>query len=437
MLITFSVGNYKSFKQVVTFSLMAAKLTSKNKELDQNNVFPVTQSLNLLKSAAIYGPNASGKSNLLKAIAFMRHFVLTSSKESQSTEPITVDSFRLSTETESNPSFFEIVFFLGDKRYRYGFEADTHRIHAEWLYHAGQKETRLFLRDNNRFDLSSVFKEGKGLETKTRDNALFLSVVAQFNGAIAQNILKWFKRVNIISGLSDNEYRGFTLNSMTNKTSRERIISFVKQLDFGISDIMVERSIVDPDVHLPKDMPQELKSLLLKQAKDLVAFNVATSHKKYNNEKTNITLEKFDIEEESEGTQKLFFLSGPLLDTLQSGKVLIVDELDARFHPKITASVINLFNSNIINPNNAQLIFATHDTNLLDRNFFRRDQIWFTEKDKYGATDLYSLVEYRIQEHRVRNDASFEKDYIEGRYGAIPFIGDIRQLVGDTNAEES
>jgi hypothetical protein len=367
MLIAFNVGNYRSFKQVVTFNMMSAKLSSKNKELDTNNIFPITRSISLLKSAAIYGANASGKSNLLKAMAFMRHFVLTSSKESQSTEPIPVENFRLSTETESKPSYFEIVFFLSGKRYRYGFEADTRKVYSEWLYHIpSQRETILFLREGSQFELSNIFKEGKGLETRTRDNALFLSVVAQFNGAIAQSILEWFKSVNFISGLSDMGYRGFTLEIMADNPLRDRIISFVKQLDFGISDILVEKTMIDPDVHLPKDIPQELREFLLKQADGASAFNVTTLHKKYNNENINTALEKFDIDDdESEGTQKLFYLAGPLVDTLQSGKVLIIDELDARFHPLITASVIKLFNSNTTNPNNAQLIFATHDINLL------------------------------------------------------------------------
>ncbi len=431
MLIAFNVGNYRSFKQIVTFSMMSTKLTSKNKELDQNNVFPITSSLNLLKSAAIYGANAGGKSNLIKAMSFMRHFVLTSSKESLSTEPIPVESFRLSTETESKPSLFEMIFFLEGKRYRYGFEADTRRVHSEWLYHTRQKETNLFLREGNQFELSSVFKEGKGLEARTRDNALFLSVVAQFNGIIAQSIQNWFKQVNFISGLSDKGYQGFTLNSMANNTLRDNIISFVKQLDVDISDIIVEKTVIESDDHFPKELPQELKSFLLNQTKGSSAFNVKTLHRKYNNENSYIAFEEFDVQDESEGTQKLIFVSGPLLDTLQSGKVLIVDELDARLHPKMTASIIKLFNSNITNPKKAQLIFATHDVNLLDHNFFRRDQIWFTEKNKYGVTDLYSLAEYR-----VRNDASFEKDYIAGRYGAIPFIGSTYQLVGDTNAQE-
>jgi hypothetical protein len=131
-------------------------------------------------------------------------------------------------------------------------------------------------------------------------------------------------------------------------------------------------------------------------------------------------------EHESEGTQKLFAMAGPLVDTLENGRILVIDELDARLHPLITREIISLFNSNQTNPHNAQLIFMTHDTNILSHKFFRRDQIWFAEKDKFGATHLYSLAEYKI-----RNDASFENDYIQGRYGAVPFIGDLSHLIGE------
>jgi AAA15 family ATPase/GTPase len=154
-------------------------------------------------------------------------------------------------------------------------------------------------------------------------------------------------------------------------------------------------------------------------------------HRSFDEQGNPTSLVSFDIDEnESEGTRKLIYLAGPLIDTLKHGKVLFIDEFDARLHPLITHQIISLFNSNNTNPNNAQLIFATHDTNLLSNRLFRRDQIWFAEKDKLGATHFYSLVEYK-----VRNDASFEKDYIRGKYGAIPFIGDLAQLLGRDNGK--
>jgi uncharacterized protein len=436
MLIEFHVGNFRSFKDLVNLNMTAAKLRARNKELDENNIFSIN-STELLKSVAIYGANSSGKSNLIRAISFMRQFVLQSAKESQATDPIEVDSFKLHTDTEHQPSYFEIIFFLNGKQYRYGFEADTQKIHSEWLYHVPQKrESNLFIRENDEFSLSSVFREGRRVveENLTRSNALFLSVVAQFNGPTSKSILEWFKNhLNVISGLADEEYRHFTLESMEKGRLKDDIISLIKRMDLGIADIKVAKTDIS-EAELPKELKQHLKDLSQKRGEEAPTLvTVDTFHKKYGTGNIPAPVVPFDLDDkESEGTQKLFYLSGPLLNTLRFGEVLIVDELDARLHPLITHAIIELFHSKKTNPNNAQLIFATHDTNLLSHKFFRRDQIWFTEKDRYGATNLYSLAEFK-----VRNDAPFEKDYIAGRYGAIPFIGGLHYLNFPVEEEDS
>ncbi len=434
MFIEFGVGNYRSFKDIVTLSMVAANLRAKDKELDANNVFSLDKSTRLLKSAAVYGANASGKSNLVHAIHFMRQFVLDSSKDSQAQDPIDVESFRLDTETEHAPSYFQMIFFLDGKRYRYGFEADAQKVHAEWLYHVPTRnETRLFVREGNTFDISGAFKEGRKLSDKTRPNALFLSVVAQFNGPIALAILGWFRNLGMMSGLSDAVYRVFTIARMKDQVTRDKIVAFVKRLDTGIANVMIEDvdDIVSRDKSgLPKGLVQDLDQVFAKYDMKPAMKSVMTQHSKYDQESDQIVFENFDLDEhESDGTQKIFALAGPLLEALYTGRVLVIDELDARLHPLVTRTIIELFNSQTTNPRNAQLIFATHDANLLSNKFFRRDQIWFTEKDRYGATDLYSLAEFK--KVRVRNDASFSKDYIAGKYGAIPFIGSIVDLVGD------
>lgn len=199
-------------------------------------------------------------------------------------------------------------------------------------------------------------------------------------------------------------------------------------MDLGIDDIQIEEFKLTDD-SLPKNMPDDLRTAILKNT-ITDKFAVKTIHKKFDKEGKQTALEIFDIDShESEGTKKLFSLAGPLMDTLKNGRILFIDEFDARLHPLITYEIIRLFNSNKTNPKNAQIIFATHDTNLLSNKLFRRDQIWFAEKDKGGATHLYSLAEYK-----VRNDASFENDYIQGKYGAIPFIGDLKQLFEEANA---
>jgi hypothetical protein len=426
MLIDFRVGNFRSFQKTVTLSMEAAPISSRNSLLNENNLFAVNANLRLLKSAAIYGANASGKSNLGAAFSFVKNFVRDSSKESQSGERIWIEPFRLSDETFDKPSFFEIVFLAEGTSYRYGFEVDHQQIHTEWLFHIPRsRESRLFERRGQEIELSGIFKEGQGLVEKTRPNALFLSVAAQFNGKIAQRILAWFRNLNIISGLEDPHFMGYTLHCLKNDKNRNEILHLIKSLDTGISDIEVETTRISLDT-LPQDMPEPLKRELLKLdgLKDVEAMKAATLHPRYSTDGMATQLERFSLSEhESEGTQKLVAFAGPLLDTLEKGRILVVDEFDARFHPLITRELIRLFHSPETNPRNAQLIFMTHDINLLDRNLFRRDQIWFTEKDRRGATTLYSLAEFK-----VRNDASFEKDYIRGKYGAIPFIGDLTRL---------
>ncbi len=424
MFIEFSVGNYRSFKEQVTFSMVAANLVAQDKKLDENNVFEVDDDLKLLKSAAIYGANASGKSNLAKALSFMKWFMINSSKETQSTEKIGVERFKLSTETETQPSFFETVFLMNAKRYRYGFEVTHDKVVSEWLFYVPKsRETKLFERKLDNISVSKTYK-ADGIPQKTRHNALFFSVSAQFNVEIAKKILDWLtNRVNIVSGLDDTGYRGYTVRCLINNQNQDEIIHLLKKLDLGFANLKVEQSEVTVD-SLPSELPDEIKDLILKNGR-IKATTVHTLHGKFDEKENPVSTEMFDLDEqESEGTQKVFAIAGPLVDTLKNGKVLIIDEFDARIHPLISRAIVELFNSTETNPSNAQLIFMTHDTNLLSNQLLRRDQIWFTEKNRYGATDLYSLAEYK-----VRNDASFESDYIKGRYGAIPYIGNLNNLI--------
>jgi len=424
MLIEFSVGNYRSFKEKVTFSMVAANLVAKDKKLDENNVFAVNEDLKLLKSAAIYGANASGKSNLAKALAFMADFMINSSRETQSVDEIAVEPFILSSETKDKPSFFELVFLIEGQQYRYGFEADHKNIVSEWLFYVPKiRETNLFERQLNTIKMSKNY-QANGIEQRTRHNALFLSVSAQFNVEIAEKILVWVSdKLNIISAAQDRGYIGHTLNCLLKGRNKNEILTLVKELDLGISDIHVESVEVEMD-DLPDKLPDELKKIIIKNSSGKTA-SVKTSHRKFDSVGDYESMEEFDLgHHESEGTQKLFALTGVIITTLKEADVIIIDELDARLHPLISQAIVKLFNSNETNPNNAQLIFMTHDTNLLSNKLFRRDQIWFTEKNRYSATDLYSLAEYNI-----RNDASFESDYIKGRYGAIPYLGDLNNLV--------
>jgi uncharacterized protein len=408
-MIEFSVGNYRSFKDVVTFSMVAAPVQHENEEIDRNNVFTIAQDINLLKSAAIYGANASGKSNLVRAISFMRTFVINSAIGRRVQDPIDTDIYRLSKDTETEPSYFEIIFASGTTRYRYGFEVDRHNVKSEWLYHnLGAEEDELFSRDGQDINVSEKFIEGQELTKRTRSDALFLSVVAQFNGDIATHITYLFRRLHIISNVNDEfRWKGMSDHIMIeDHGSKKHLINLVKGLDLGIENIEFSQAPIDA-------------------GESSFKHRIQTTHYKYDSNDKQLSLEQFDLGEESDGTQKLYQLSGLLVNLLEDGGILIVDELDSRLHPLITCEIVKLFNSPKTNPKNAQLIFTTHDTNLLSSNLFRKDQIWFTEKNRYGATDLYSLAEYKIPEQ-----SSFEQDYISGKYGAVPFIGDLNRLLG-------
>jgi hypothetical protein len=431
MLIEFSVENFRSFRDLATLSMVAAKLKAKNKTLDENNLFHAPGgSPSLLTSAAIYGANASGKSNLVAAIDFMRRFVLDSTREIKATGAIDIESFRLSTTTVHQPSHFEIVFVLDDQRYRYGFEVTRERVLEEWLFYVPRtREARLFERIEDEVKLGDSFKEGHDLIGKTRPNALFLSVVAQFNGPIAQQVTEWFRDLRVVSGLQDIGIRQYTMQRFLDGEYAPEMLKLIKRLDLGIQDLSVEKSVQILDQELEK-APEELREVIrvIRETTPPMGYErifVRTQHPTFDDGGKMVGYEMFNLDEnESEGTRKLFALTGPLIDTLKLGHVLVIDELDARLHPLLTREIVSLFNSRQTNPKHAQLIFTTQDTNLLDNRFLRRDQIWFTEKDRQGATHLYSLAEFK-----VRNDASFERDYIRGRYGAIPYLGDIRQIV--------
>lgn len=424
MLLEFSVSNFLSFKAKTALSLAATSI----KEHVDTNIFS-TERRDLLKGAVIYGANASGKSNFIRAMSTMRRLVLQSFDQS-STDELDVTPFLLSTETEKAPSLFEAIFIIDNIRYRYGFEVDDKQVHAEWLFEASKiAEKPMFLREYDGIEVTKNFPEGKNLEERTRDNALFLTVSDQFNGRVAKKIMKWFNNFITISGLTHEGYKGVTFGMLDDKQTSPTLLNFYKRLDLGFDDIAINKKPFDPK-ELPKDMSENLVRQLVTDLEGAFKIDIKTIHTKYNDQGKAIGHVEFDMRsQESSGTNKIFNISGPVFDVLNEGGVLVVDELDASLHPLLTLAVTRLFNSKQFNPNNAQLIFATHDTNLLYYGNYRRDQIYFVEKDQYGASDMYSLVEYKEEGKTVRKDRSFEKDYIEGRYGAIPFIGNLSNMV--------
>lgn len=359
----------------------------------------------------------------------MRSFVIKSSTNTQINDEIEVEPFRLNIDSENSPTEFETIFIHQNVLFRYGFEVNKKRVVAEWLYHkANTKEVEVFYRDEKNFESHKDFKKGKKIMSDglVRNNALLLSVSAQFNEYISIDIIEWFKKLRVISGLNERGYNGYTINKSKDKLYKQRILELLQAADIGIDDINLQKiDVEDLLKDMPKDIPKELKDTIMKDIRDgsaSIEDNVLTTHKKYNANKEVVNNEIFSLDEdESAGTRKFFAISGPILDVLENGYTLIVDELDSKLHPNLVCKIVSLFNSREINAKNAQLIFNTHDTNLLSSGLFRRDQIWFTQKNKYGEANLYSLADFKTSE--VRKNESFEENYIKGKYGAVPYLG--------------
>ena len=264
MLIKFSVRNFKTFRDEAVLSLIASNYDKTTRE--EENVIEIPQfNLRLLKSAVMYGANASGKSKLVEAMMFMTNFVVGSSKDMQKDELINVEPFKLQVESENEPTEFEVIFIHENEVFRYGFEATKHKVVSEWLYHRPKtKEIELFYRDNQNFDSihKTNFKKGEALvkEGMVRENALILSVAAQFNDTTAGRVLDWFYNIGGLSGIDDGAYREFSMAQMEDTDHKRKAVELLKAADLGIQDIVIEALDKIPD-----NIPQELKELIIKR----------------------------------------------------------------------------------------------------------------------------------------------------------------------------
>lgn len=417
MLLSFTVGNFRSFKENKTFSMRAASIQELKEFVREDcseSILPVT---------AIYGANSSGKSNLLTAMMAMKSLLLSSIKTNP-TEDLETDIFKLDEAYSQEPTHFEVVCTIESKIYRYGFEYNAKKILKEWLYDATKgKEKLLFTRNENGIGVDDKFAEGKGKEEMTTDNKLFLSVVANFNGKTSYSVMNWFQHFNIISGINDEDFKFFSIDYITKDSPESaKAKSFLGSMDLGFSSL--KKTELNFEDTSPPNIPEDLRKDLLKKYPNSKTPFLKSGHMVHLNDGSS-TEQFFSVEEmESEGTKKILNMSGPIMDTLANGYTLVIDELDAKLHPLLTRKIIETFNSPETNPNKAQLIFATHDTNLLSNKILRRDQIWFAEKDRNDeSTDIYPLSDIREQNgDKIRNDRVYEKDYINGKYGAIPFL---------------
>lgn len=423
MLIYFKVGNYKSIKEPLTLNFLASSISEHN----NSNVITADKAA-VLKSLLLYGHNASGKSKILDAFIFFKKFITDSAIRNQGDGAIDVEPFRLNEMTMKKPSFFEAGFLLDTIRYRYGFEANKDKIHKEWLLETkAQKEYPVFLRIKDEFEISeNRFENAKGLEKRTRSNALFLSVASQWNVAKAELINKWFSSIFTASGLTDSRaFKDLTVEMLSNPKYSKLIHEFIRKADLGIAAIDVaELPLEIPEID--RRLSPDVKELFLQNMKAEQGKSVITHHYRFDKKNNVVGTEMFLLDKQgSEGTRKYFSLIGLILTALYENRLIVMDEFDARLHTALSKAILKLFNSSKIK-SKGQLLVASHDTALLDKNILRRDQIYFVEKDKYGASHTTSLVEYK-----VRKEAPYDRNYLQGRYGAIPLIDDLETLVAN------
>lgn len=428
MLISFSVENFKSIRDLQTLSMEA----DKSDRLEWSHVFEAGRH-RLLRSAAIYGANASGKSNVIDATIWFRRFVLNSHRGRELGEAIGIDPFRLNTFSAKKPTHFEVEFFWKDIEYRYGFEVTNEKVESEWLFQRKQssREAKLFTRENQEISISpTFFKEAKGLEKRTREDALFLTVCAQFNVKTVHGVFEWIDQFRNVSGLSDRGYQGFTAKQLQEKRIRRKITRFAQTADFHVKDISSTVEEIE-GIDL-SDVSEKLREAIL--ADPPTATSIQTIRDVRNGKGEIVGELMFELnDEESEGTKKFIGLAGPILHTLEKGGILVVDEFEARLHPRLTQAIVDLFHSPA-NRKNAQLIIATHDVTLMDPDRFRKDQILFCEKGEDGATELYSLADF--DSDRVRQTAKFSRQYLLGIFGAVPNLSHFEEAVAHATTEK-
>ena len=407
MILEFCATNYLSIKDELKLSFISTPL--KESFAEANDLFELADTgISLVRSAVIYGANASGKSNVLKALAFYKSFITDSFKDRQAGEAIDVENFRLNATTVDEPTSLEATFTDGEYIYRYGFEVDTKAVQMEWLFRRAckkrAKEVELFYREDGTTTVHPKSQLLQELVSKkmVRSNALLLSTAAQFNESTAVSILHWLSDTQVLFCSEDELLWQNAINHLDDEVLRERITTFARYADLGIENIMkIDNRIVSRHRQFDDD-GREVNS---------VAFSFNRN--------------------ESEGTIKYFSLAYPIINALDNGKLIVIDELDSRLHPLLVKRIIALFNDVRTNPKGAQLLFTAHDTYLLSAGLFRRDQVWFTQKDNFGATELYSLAEYK-----VRSSSPFERDYLLGKYGATPLIGDIESVFNPSSSHE-
>lgn len=410
MLMQFNFSNYKSYLNETSFDLSATSL----KDHPDNCIYSRSGE-KYLKVAAVYGANASGKSNLLYAFEYMLYFVKTSFSSANERKLNPLSKFKYCDSGKNNTSTFEVFFENNGREYQYGFVLDEKMIYEEWLYkrdyRGKSKYVTLFERNKQKFNLSNKLDKLTNALEFVSEKVLLLSFLSNIKHEEISNVYEWFNETEVL------DYGNTLFEHMIHRTipsidfsiseEKTHFENYLKAIDIDIDGVRLERVNKESEDEEPiyKFFSQRL--------------NTDTGK-----------IEELPLEHESSGTLKMISLYDYIKDSLNEGKVLFVDELDAKLHPLLTRYIINLFHNECTNKRGAQLIITTHDTNILKKDYFRRDQIWFCDKDPLKSTQLYSLAEYKMDNgKKVRNDASYDKDYLGGRYGALPVLKEFN--VGD------
>lgn len=402
MLIRFSFKNFKSFKNENCLDMEATSL----KEHEYN--VAKTDATEILKVSAIYGANASGKTNVLQAFSYMKKRILVSddSKVNSPMDEENIYSFMIN----DNPISLEVeILAKNNKIYKYGFDILKDKIISEWLYEKRiNKFYEIFERNNNNVQIMKVKNKLFDL-ANIDDKSLFLKSFRAIDKSNEDfnSVYEWFINANYLD-LGDPKFedalnKRISLRIVEDEKYRSELLSFIKTFDATMDSI-----------NISPDSVEEIKN-----TNGIVKVELV--HNCEGGKKA------LPISLESNGTMKMFHLFDFFMDALKNGMVLFVDELDAKLHPLLTRYIINLFHNSEKNIENGQLIYSTHDTVNLNKETFRRDEIWFAEKDKNGISEIYSLSDYIMEDEngnakKVRNDATYNKDYLTGRYGAIPVL---------------
>ncbi len=414
MLIEFRIKNFRSLRDEQVLSLVA----STDKTLLGTNALStgLKAAPHLLKSAVVYGANASGKSNLIKALQYMRGVVLESAALQPGQRFDRLHPFKLDGTSGGLPTEFEVSFVLEGVRYQYGFAMNTQRIVSEHLLvYKAFKPQRWFERHVDVDSGKDVYEFGPGLkgaknlwEGATRPNALFLSTAVQLNSETLHPVFDWFAKRLVIFNEQSPLSPQFSVQMLKQEAQRKAICTFLRAADTSIADIEVatkQAMVHSIRFDLATGKREEEAA---EQAVDELRFLHITEHGKAT----------FDLVDESSGTRNLLFLTGPILDILSKGLTLVVDELDTSLHTLLVQALVRLFHKPEANTGGAQLIFTTHDTSLLDAyGLFRRDQVWFVEKRSDQSSSLYPLLDFS-----PRKNEALERGYLQGRYGALPFL---------------